>query len=38
MPGQGAPAVGLMVSVRKEPDTREWMLEGGALVLVDKGH
>ncbi|EOD41127.1 hypothetical protein EMIHUDRAFT_62542, partial [Emiliania huxleyi CCMP1516] len=35
--GQGATAVGLTASVHKEPVTREWTLEGGALVLADKG-
>ena len=35
--GQGASAVGLTASVRKDPVTREWMLEGGALVLADQG-
>ena len=35
--GQGASAVGLTAAVRKDPVTREWMLEGGALVLADQG-
>ncbi|KAJ1508800.1 MCM DNA helicase complex subunit [Coelomomyces lativittatus] len=35
--GQGASAVGLTASVRKDPMSREWTLEGGALVLADKG-
>lgn len=35
--GQGASAVGLTATVRKDPVTREWTLEGGALVLADTG-
>ncbi|KAJ3132381.1 MCM DNA helicase complex subunit [Physocladia obscura] len=35
--GQGASAVGLTASVHKDPVTREWTLEGGALVMADKG-
>ena len=35
--GQGAAAVGLPASVRRDPLTAEWTLEGGALVLADRG-
>lgn len=32
--GKGASAVGLTASVQKDPVTKEWTLEGGALVLA----
>ncbi|GAB4824756.1 hypothetical protein Ancab_007619 [Ancistrocladus abbreviatus] len=37
MEGKGASAVGFTAAVHKDPVRREWTLEGGALVLADKG-
>ena len=34
---QGATAVGLTAAVHRDPVTKEWTLEGGALVLADHG-
>lgn len=35
--GKGASASGLTASVRRDPTSQEWTLEGGALVLADSG-
>lgn len=35
--GQGASAVGLTAAVIRDPLSREWTLQGGALVLADQG-
>ncbi len=35
--GKGASAVGLTAGVHRDPQLGDWVLEGGALVLADKG-